>query len=87
CNATAVRLTGNKNHRWYRDILEEVAQSRASYFLLWANFGKKRTFYAPFVEEKCADGTLYGHELLDGFIAYYNDPRSIFSEQQKEVRF
>jgi mannan endo-1,4-beta-mannosidase len=87
CKATAVRLTGNKNPGWYRDIMGEVAQSRASYFLLWANFGKKRTFYAPFVEEKCADGTLYGHELLDGFIAYYNDPRSIFSEQQKEVRF
>lgn len=84
-NATALFRSGNCNRRWYMDVLDAVAKTKSSYFLLWANFGKHNTFYAPIVEYVDADGTRYGHEMIDDFVRYYNDPRSVFSEMQKET--
>lgn len=84
-NATALFRSGNCNRRWYMDVLDAVAKTKSSYFLLWANFGKHNTFYAPIVEHVDADGTRYGHEMIDDFVRYYNDPRSVFAEMQKET--
>ena len=71
---------GNERKDWYNEILEAVSQTNASYFLLWANF-RKRQHYTPYVTEK-KDDTLIGHEMLDGFIKFYNNPKSIFAKQQ-----
>ena len=84
-NATALFRSGNCNRHWYMDVLDAVAKTKSSYFLLWANFGKHNTFYAPIVEHVDADGTRYGHEMIDDFVRYYNDPRSVFSEMQKDT--
>lgn len=81
--STAVHRVGNRNPDWYEDILNVTAASSASYLLLWANFGKYNGFYAPYVDDICEDGTRMGQELLDGFIAYYNDERSVFAGAQK----
>ena len=40
-NQTVLHETGNKNLNWYNMVLDVVSESNASYFLLWANFGKK----------------------------------------------
>ena len=43
------------------------------------------SYYIPFVTSISEDGTLHGHEMLDGFIRFYNDERSIFASDQKRV--
>jgi mannan endo-1,4-beta-mannosidase len=81
--ATALHDIGNKNKRWYLDVLDAVAKTDASYYLLWANFSKKNSYYTPYADKIEADGSPSGHELLDDYIRYYNDPRSVFSEMQR----
>ena len=84
-NQTALLKTGNRHKDWYNTLLKAVSDSKASYFLLWANFGEKDGFYTPYVKEKKDDGTLRGHELLDYFIDYFNDGRSVFAKNQQGV--
>ena len=76
--------TGNERLDWYNEILEAVSESRASYFLLWANF-HDRQHYVPYVTEKQGD-KLIGHEMLDGFIRFYNNPKSIFANGQGDYK-
>ncbi|MDE6969757.1 MAG: endoglucanase, partial [Eubacterium sp.] len=84
-NQTALTKTGNGNKDWYNQVLDIVSASDASYFLLWANFSKKDGFYTPYVDAVNPDGSLHGHEMLDHFISFYNDNRSIFAANQKDV--
>ena len=85
CKATSIHLTGNLNNHWHSDVLDLVAASRASYFLLWANFGRHGTYYTPFVDSIDSSGNLIGHETLDDFIRFYNDERVIFSGHQVQA--
>ena len=84
-NQTAVHKTGNKDKDWYKKVSETVGKSDASYFLLWANFAENDGFYSPYVKSVNDDGSLYGHELLDNFIDYYNDPRSAFTSNMADA--
>lgn len=80
---TALLKSGNGNKDWYNQILNIISKSDASYFLLWANFSKTEGFYTPYVDSVNTDGSLHGHEMLDNFISFYNDARSIFASDQK----
>ena len=84
-NQTALHKTGNQQKDWYNTMLNAVSGTNASYFLLWANFSKKDGFYTPYVESVSDDGTLHGHEMMDNFIDYFNDSRSIFASEQKDA--
>lgn len=84
-NQTAMHKSGNKQLDWYQKMQEAVAASDASYFLVWANFSEKDGFYTPYVKQVNEDNTLYGHEMLDKYTEYYNDPSSIFAAEQKEA--
>jgi mannan endo-1,4-beta-mannosidase len=81
-NGQVLLKTGNARKDWYNEVLDVVAPSNASYFLLWANFGEDSGgFYTPYVVSKTNDGKMKGHEMLDNFIDFYNDPRSVFAAQ------
>lgn len=84
-NQTVLHETGNKNLNWYNMVLDAVSESDASYFLLWANFSKTDGYYTPYVDSVNEDGSLHGHETLDGFISFYNDSRSVFATDQQGV--
>lgn len=84
-NQTALHHSNNAQPDWYNKILDITSRSHASYFLLWANFSKNDGFYTPFVDSINEDGSLNGHEMLDNFISFYNDERSVFATDQKEV--
>lgn len=76
----ALLKSGNQRKDWYNEILDAVAPSNAAYFLLWANFGTDSGFYTPYVVSKTGT-TITGHEMLDNFIDFYNDPRSVFANE------
>ncbi|MBO5303433.1 MAG: InlB B-repeat-containing protein [Lachnospiraceae bacterium] len=61
-----------KNQNWYSRVQAIAKAQDMSYFLLWANFSETN-FYVPYkVEDK-------GHELINEFIAFYNEDSSIFA--------
>ena len=82
---TALHATGNAQLDWYTKMLDATSGSGASYIMTWANWGKNSAYYTPYVDSVNADGSLHGHEMLDAFINYYNDPRSIFAANQKSA--
>lgn len=81
---TALLKSGNAQKDWYTSLLNAVSESDASYFMVWSNFAKNNGFYTPYVES-VNDGVPHGHEMMDEFVNYYNDDRSIFASDQKNA--
>lgn len=77
--AIALKRSGNDVKDWYMQLLNNLDGEGVSYFLVWANFSENGSFYLPYVVEKKEGGILHGHEMLDEFIEFYNDPRSVFA--------
>ncbi len=84
--SNALLKSGNEVKDWYNQVLDVVSASEASYFLLWANFGESSGFYTPYVISRNPDGTLHGHEMLDNFIDFYNDGRSVFANEMGDYK-
>ena len=81
----ALLESGNEKN-WYSRVAELCLKYKASYFLLWANFGKEKSFYTPYatkraVNEKGEITFLSGHELIDDFIDFHNDERILFAHE------
>ncbi len=83
----AMKKQGNERPEWFSDILNIVTKPEydCAYYMVWSNYDSKSNYYSPFAVSKSADGTLHGHELMDGFIRFYNDAKSIFAADQKNV--
>ncbi|SCW74398.1 Carbohydrate binding module 27 [Lachnospiraceae bacterium C10] len=82
---TALLKQGNPSKDWYRKVMQIASKTSASYFLLWANFSKNDGYYSPYVDEVKKDNRLVGHEFLDDFLNFYNDPRSLFASDQRQA--
>ena len=80
---TGLPRQGCSDLRWFEKLLDAVSDSDACYVLLWANGSEM--FHTPFVRAANGDGSLYGHELLDDFIRFYNDRRSVFAVNQVKI--
>lgn len=83
----ALKETGNKRPEWYTEMLDIMTKPEydCCYFMLWSNYSRTGSYYTPFVEDVNEDGTLFGHELLDPFLQFYNNEKSIFALDQKEI--
>ena len=84
-NQTALLKQGNERRDWYREILDVVKKSNASYYLVWANFSEKDGFYTPYVKSVKEDKTKHGHEMMDDFIRFFNEDSSIFAINQQQA--
>lgn len=78
-SGAALKETGNKRPKWYTEMLDIMTRPEydCCYFMLWSNYSRTGSYYTPFVEEVNEDSTLFGHELLDSFIEFYNNEKSI----------
>ena len=81
--ATALNRTGNPEKQWFEKVLNILAKSKASYFLTWTN--NSEVFHVPYVKAVNSDGSLCGHEMMDSFIKFFNDKRSVFAVNQKDL--
>lgn len=88
-DSCALLAKDNPRKDWYCEILNLAANPayNCCYFMLWSNYSTSGNYYSPFVIKDNGDGTLYGHEMLDGFIRFYNDERSIFASDQKNAAY
>lgn len=69
---------------WFEDMVERIMgdekAKRTAYFLVWANFGKSQ-FWVPYY----IAGENNSHEMIDDFIAFYNDDRVIFADRTGDI--
>lgn len=80
CNGKATPVSGNVNKNWFSEVSDIISQSSMPYFMVWANF-ETGNFFAPYMVDDSK-----GHEMINEFINYYNDDKSIFANQTGDYR-
>ena len=78
--------TDNRRPEWFMEILDILSKDiyDCSFFMTWTNYSDS-SFYTPYVASINQEGLLHGHELMDPFIEFYNNEKSIFANDQKSV--
>ncbi|MDS0524591.1 CIA30 family protein [Clostridium sp. SHJSY1] len=66
--------TGNLRKDWFNEINNIVSTSDMPYFMVWANFDGQSNFFSPYMVS-----TTRGHEMINDFIDFYNDEKSVFA--------
>lgn len=88
-SAEGMNKEGN-NLEWWTTVLDGIMNhpdypdaAKTSYMLTWANFGWPNNMFVPY---KDINGDLGGdHELLPNFIEFFEDERTLFTEQVVDV--
>jgi len=80
CGKDTLGLIGAKRPDWFTEALEVLSKHQFPYFSTWSNFNAN-VFDQPYMVDQKR-----GHELVDGFTRFYNDPRSIFAGQMPNWR-
>lgn len=84
----ALLNNGNHDMNWYEKVASICLKYKSCYYLLWANFWAGGAYYTPYIKsfKKFAGRIkmLKGHEMLDSFIRFYNNPKVLFSKEIKK---
>ena len=66
----------NVDKQWFAKTGAICREHKAAYYMVWANFDKEEhNFFMPYM---VADKR--GHEMINEFTAFYNEPDSIFAD-------
>ncbi len=84
---SAMKKTDIQRPDWFTEILDIITKPtyNCAYFMVWSNYDAKSNYYSPYVSYKSDEGTLHGHALMDPFLNFFNNPKSIFASNQKSV--
>src|SRR5699024_12604858 len=77
-NYGGIAPSGNKRLEWFSEVNQIVSESDMPYYMVWANFDAKSNFFAPYMVSATR-----GHEMVNEFINFYNEERSVFSDGVK----
>ena len=75
CGKDTLGRTGMQRPDWFSEELALLSSRKFPYFSTWSNFNAD-VFDEPYLVDKKR-----GHEMVDGFTRFYNDPRSVFAGQ------
>ena len=75
CGKDTLGRTGAQRKDWFTEALNVLSAHKMAYFSTWSNFNAD-VFDQPYMVDKKR-----GHEMVDGFTRFYNDPRSVFAGQ------
>lgn len=78
----SLAVTGNKDRVWFSKVANLAAKYKVPYFMTWSNFEKlPHNFFAPYMVSKTR-----GHELVNEFVDFYNEPVTIFADGIADYR-
>ena len=82
-----MKKTGNERPEWLTELLDIITRPEyhCAYYLVWSNYDSRNNYYAPYAASRSEAGALHGHELMDPFIRFYNNEKSIFAVDQKNT--
>ncbi len=75
---SAMAKTGNQRQDWFREVLHQIAPKNMAYFMTWSNFDETNFDQPYMVTEK------RGHEMINSFIDFYNQPQAVFARQMPD---
>lgn len=72
--------------KWYQTVMDIITQPEydCAYYMVWSNYSDEG-FYTPYAVSKVKE-VLNGHWLMDPFIRFYNNQKSIFAGDQRVAR-
>ena len=76
----ALPKTGNVRKKWFSELEQVLEKHPVSYVLIWSN-DNAQTYFEPFMVDK-----VRGHEMINEFIDFYNEPGTIFASQVPDYR-
>ena len=78
----SLSVAGNVDKQWFSKAAAICRAHKASYFMSWANFDKQEhNFFMPYmVSDK------RGHEMINEFVDFYNEPSSIFADGNTDYK-
>ena len=72
----SLAVQNNVDKQWFSQVGNLCREHKASYYMVWANFDKEEhNFFMPYMVSENR-----GHEMIDEFTAFYNEPYSIFAD-------
>lgn len=77
---SAMLVKGNTRPDWFNEALAKVAPAKMAYFMTWSNFDEGNFDEPYMVSDK------RGHELVNGFIDFYNQPASVFMKESADYK-
>ena len=72
-NGLAIMNNPMTGHDWFTEVMNVASETGMPYYLLWANFFDTNC-YVPYKRTETT-----GHEMVNEFIDFYNEPNSIFA--------
>lgn len=80
CGNSALAKKHNKDKDWFREVMPFLIKHHMAWFMTWSNFDETN-FDQPYMVDAAR-----GHEMVNEFIAFYNEPASIFASQNPDYR-
>ena len=77
---SAMLVKGNTRPDWFSEALAKAAPAKMAYFMTWSNFDESNFDEPYMVSDK------RGHELVNGFIDFYNQPASVFMKESADYK-
>ena len=74
----ALARNGNKRLDWFNEALRAISPQNMAYFMTWSNFSEDNFDEPYMVTDK------RGHEMINRFIDFYNQPESVFAGQMPD---
>lgn len=75
---SAMAKTGNQRLDWFNETLKKVSPHAMAYFMTWSNFDESNFDQPYMVTAK------RGHEMINYFIDFYNQPQAVFAGQMPD---
>lgn len=78
----SLAVRDNVDKKWFSKAGKICREHKAAYYMVWANFDKEEhNFFMPYmVDDK------RGHEMIDEFTSFYNEPASIFADGNTDYK-
>lgn len=75
-NGGSLAVSGNSDKKWFSKLEKIALDYKVPYFMIWANFEKlPHNFFEPYMVSDTR-----GHEMINEFVGFYNDPATIFAD-------
>ncbi|MDY5716334.1 MAG: glycosyl hydrolase [Selenomonas sp.] len=78
CGNSAMSKKGVGYKEWFTDASKIMAKHHMAYFMTWSNFDETN-FDQPYMIDENR-----GHEMINNFIDFYNEPYTVFAKQNAD---
>lgn len=78
CGNSAMSKKGVGYKEWFTDASKIMAKHHMTYFMTWSNFDETN-FDQPYMIDENR-----GHEMINNFIDFYNEPYTVFAKQNAD---